>query len=229
MTTAVLTPTPAVIVDEADETAPASGFPGYFLLPLAEFGQSLDNPGLDWWLMGFAGRNREQGDCEVTARGELKIMPPTGFPFDWHEAEMTAEVVMQARRHGGLAGGPTSCFVLPDGSRRGPDAWWMSAERWHSAPPEARTPPFAAIVPDFIVEIVSPSNRGPELDDKVRRYLEGGARLVWVINARRRRVTIYRPGMEPEVLDDPDLLYGGDVMPGFVFNVRERIFDNMPE
>ena len=228
MTTALLPATPAVIVDEADKTAPAPGFPGYFLLPLAEFGQSLDSPGLDGWFEAFAGRNREQGDYEITARGELKIMPPTGFPFDWYEAKMTASVVNWAEDNGGLAGGPTSRFVLPDRARRGPDAWWMSAERWHAAPPEARTPPFAAIVPDFIAEIVSPSNRGPELDDKVRRYLEGGARLVWVINARRRRVTIYRPGMEPEVLDDPELLYGGDVMPGFLFNVRERIFDYNP-
>ena len=229
MTTALLPATPAVIVDEADKTAPAPGFPGYFLLPLAEFGQSLDNPGLDWWLMGFAGRNREQGQYEITTQGELKIMPPTGFPWEWQEARMSAHTVIWSEENGGIAGGPTACFIMPDGSRLGPDAYWISAERWHSAPPEARTPPFAAIVPDFIVEIVSPSNRGPELDDKVRRYLEGGARLVWVINARRRRVTIYRPGMEPEVLDDPDLLYGGDVMPGFVFKVRERIFDNMPE
>ena len=227
MTTATLAAT-AAIADDADDMAAASGFAGYFLLPLAEFGQSLDNPGLDWWLEGFAGRNQEQGDYEITARGELKIMPPTGFPFDLYEAEMTYEVVGQARRHGGMAGGPTSLFILPDGARRGPDAWWMSTERWRAASDEARRPPFTAVVPDFVVEIVSPSNRGPELADKVRRYLEGGARLIWVIDARRRRVTIYRPGMAPEVLDDPELLDGEDVMPGFVFEVRGRIFDNMP-
>ena len=62
----------------------------------------------------------------------------------------------------------------------------------------------------------------------MRRYLEGGARLIWVIDARRRRVTIYRPGMAPEVLDDPELLDGEDVMPGFVFAVRGRIFDYSP-
>ena len=53
-------------------------------------------------------------------------------------------------------------------------------------------------------------------------------RLVWVINARRRRVTIYRPGLEPEVLEDPETLDGGDILPGFAFNVRRRIFDNVP-
>ncbi len=218
-------PTPAVVIADME---PAPGFPGYFLLPLAEFGQSLDSPGLDVWLEAFAGRNREQGEYEITAQGELKIMPPTGFPFDLYEAKMAAHVVIWAEDNGGLAGGPTSRFTLPDASRRGPDAWWISAERWRSAPLEARTRTFVAVVPDFIAEIVSPSNRGPELADKVRLYLEGGARLIWVINARNRTVVIYRPGMQPETLLDPELLDGGDVLPGFVFRVRERIFDNVP-
>ena len=49
--------------------------------------------------------------------------------------------------------------------------------------------------------------------------------MIWVINARRRTVTVYRPGAEPEVLEDPEILDGGDVLPGFTFNVRRRIFD----
>ena len=219
---------PAVFDDLDGDTAATAGGCGYLLLPLAEFGQSLDNPGLDWWFEGFAGRNRDQAEYEITAQGELKIMPPTGFPWEWQESELAAETVMWARAYGGRAGGPTARFIMPDGSRLGPDAYWISAERWHSAPPAARQPPFAAIVPDFVAEIVSPSNRGPELLGKVRRYIEGGALLVWVINARQRRVTIYRPGADPEVLDDPELLYGGDVMPGFAFQVRQRIFDYSP-
>ena len=201
---------------------------GYLLLPLSEFGQSLDSPDLDCWFEGFAGRNRAQAEYEITAQGDLKIMPPTGFPGDWHESEAVIEVGIWGRANGGRYGGPTSRFILPDGSRRGPDAWWISPERWRSSPPEARQPPFAAIVPDFIIEIVSPSNRGPDLADKVQRYLQGGARLIWVINARRRQATIHRPGTEPEILDDPELLHGDDVMPGFVFPVRQRIFDNIP-
>jgi Uma2 family endonuclease len=220
--------TPPQPAEISEDLTPAEWFRGYILLPLSEFGQSLDSPKLDVWLEGFAERNKDVfGDLEVTARGELKIMAPTGDPGDLHEAEMTAGLVIGAREHGGRAGGPTSMFILPDGSRSCPDAWWMSEERWNSLPAEARRP-FRAVVPDFLVEIVSPSNRGPELEDKVRRYLEGGARLVWVINARLRRVTIYRPGTDREILDNPETLDGGDVLPGFTFSVRERIFDNMP-
>ena len=205
-----------------------SDFEGYVLIPLSEFGLTLESPELDGWLQEFAGRNQDAvGDFEVTAQGELKIMSPTGIPGDWHETEMASELVIRAREHGGRAGGATSLFVLPDGSRLSPDAWWISQVRWDALPNEARMP-FAAVVPDFIVEIQSPPNRATEIADKVRRYLEGGARLVWVINARLRRVTVYRPGAEPEILQDPDMLGGGDVLPGFAFNVRERIFDNVP-
>ena len=227
-----LAPPQAVVVDNDDINdvvpVPPPVCAGHFLLPLSEFGQSLDNPDLDCWFEGFAGRNRAQAEYEITARGDLKIMPPTGFPFDLYEARATIRVGVWADDNGGLAGGPTSRFIMPDGARRGPDAWWISAARWQAASAEARTPPFLAIVPDFIIEIVSPSNRGPDLADKIRRYLAGGARLIWVINARRRQVTIHRPGTEPEILDNPELLHGADVMPGFVFNVRERIFDYNP-
>ena len=219
---------PPAAADVAQAVRAPSDFEGYLLIPLAEFGQSLDSPKLDVWLEGFAERNKEAfRDLEITSRGELKIMAPTGDPGDLHEFDFGLALGNWALEHGGRAGGPTSMFILPDGSRLCPDAWWMSAERWNALP-AASGRPFRAIVPDFLVEIVSPSNRGPELEDKVRRYLEGGARLVWVINARLRRATVYRPGSEPEVLDDPETLGGGDVLPSFAFNVRERIFDNVP-
>ena len=83
------------------------------------------------------------------------------------------------------------------------------------------------MAPDFIVEIVSPSNQGPALVRKVNLFLSGGARLAWVINPPRRLVTIYRPGQAPETLHNPETLDGADVLPGFVFAVRERIFDNI--
>ena len=206
-----------------------SDFKGYFLIPLAEFGKSLDSPDLDVWFEGFAERNKDSvGDFEITAQGELRIMPPTGFPGEWFELEMAAAVLDWSRNHGGRAGGPTGRFILPDGARIGPDAYWISNACWNALPEEARTPPFAAVVPEFIVEIVSPSNSESELRKKVSLYLEGDALLVWVIYPFGRVVTIHRPGAEPEILHEPDVLGGGDVLPGFAFNVRQRIFDNVP-
>lgn len=200
---------------------------GNLLIPLFEFGQSLDNPGLDEWFEAFAARNKDNlGEFEVTANGELKIMPPTGVPGYWQESEMAADVVLYARQHGGKAGGPSGRFRMPDGSRLGPDAVWISDGRWEAATDEERRRPFVAIAPDFIAEIVSPSNRGPQLVAKVQLFIANGTRLAWVINAERRLVTIYRPGQEPETLHDPKTLHGEEVMPGFTFEVRALIFEN---
>ena len=72
-----------------------------------------------------------------------------------------------------------------------------------------------------------PFQPGPALVRKVNLFLAHGTRLAWVINPSRRLVTIYRLGQTPETLHDPETLHGEDVLPGFVFAVRERIFDNI--
>ena len=57
-------------------------------------------------------------------------------------------------------------------------------------------------------------------------WMDGGARLGWLIDPANRQVYIYRAGQpEPEVLEDPETLDGEEVMPGFSFGVRQYIFD----
>ena len=48
-----------------------------------------------------------------------------------------------------------------------------------------------------------------------------GARMVWVVNPRRRTVTVHRPGAQPLVLREADTLDGQDVVPGFRCAVRD--------
>ena len=98
MTTAVLPertpPAPSIVpadhaVHIADGHGAATAKPevGCFLLPLSEFGVASDNPDLDEWLEAFSARNEECGLFEITAAGELKIMPPAGIPGYWQESE----------------------------------------------------------------------------------------------------------------------------------------------
>jgi Uma2 family endonuclease len=57
-------------------------------------------------------------------------------------------------------------------------------------------------------------------------WMAGGSRLGWLIDTRNRRVYVYRAGQpEPQLLEDPETLDGEDVLPGFVFPVRQYIFD----
>ena len=58
-----------------------------------------------------------------------------------------------------------------------------------------------------------------EQQAKMREYAEAGAGLGWLIDPYRRRVYVYRPGVEVVVLEDPVRLSGDSVLPGFVLEL----------
>ena len=167
-------------------------------------------------------------EYEISSTGHLLIREPTGHPGSVYEIELAGELMFWARQNGGVAYGPSGRFILPDESRFGPDAAWIREERRN----ELMLPenlPFAHIAPDFVAEIRSPSNTDAELLSKIDLFLEHGTRLAWYIDAETRTVIKFRPGQEPETLHDPEYIDGDDeVLPGFRFAVRERIFDLFP-
>ena len=204
---------------------PAPCWPGTIAIPLAEFGRSLDDADLDEWFEAFAERNSDMAEYEISSTGHLLIREPTGNPGSIYETQLAGTLLFWTHPNGGIAFGPTSRFILPDGSRFGPDAAWIPEGRRHEIKlPENR--PFPRIVPDFIAEIKSPSNSNAELLNKIDLFLEHGTRLAWFIDADTRTVIKFRPGQEPETLHDPEYIDGDDdVLPGFCFPVRERTFD----
>ena len=164
-------------------------------------------------------------EYEISSTGSLLIREPTGYPGSVYEIELAGELMLWSRRNGGVTFGPSSRFALPDGSHFGPDAAWISEERRHLLDAPVRRA-FPTVVPDFIAEIKSPSNSRAELTAKINLFLEHGARLAWYIDGETRTVIKFRPGQEPETLNDPKYVDGDDdVLPGFRFAVRERIFD----
>ena len=160
---------------------------------------------------------------EYNETGQLIIMPPMMMPGGKEEAALIAFAAMWSLEHGGLAASSKTVFRIPNLGGRGPDASWVSPERLAQLDPEQyRT---GQICPDFVAEIRSRNDSLAYLQRKMAEYIAHGARLGWLIDPRNRRVAIYRPGQEPEVLEDPETLSGENVMPGFEFRVRELIFD----
>ena len=160
---------------------------------------------------------------EYNETGELVIMPSTMMPGGFLEARLIAFVTMWALAHGGEASASQAIFRIPGLGGRAPDASWMSPERLATLDAEQyRT---GQICPDFVAEIRSPSDTLARLQRKMDEYLAAGARLGWLIDPPRRRVIIYRPDREPETVDNPAVLCGEDVMPGFEFRIGELIFD----
>jgi Uma2 family endonuclease len=84
---------------------------------------------------------------------------------------------------------------------------------------EASTPFPGA--PDLAIEVLSPSNRAAEIRRKVRTYLGAGCPLVWIVDPKRRTVTIHAAPDAARVLWEGDVLDGGRVIPGFSVELRE--------
>ena len=94
---------------------------------------------------------------------------------------------------------------------RAPDVAFISRERL----PDPQTRSFPALGPDLVVEVLSPDDRPGETLTKVGDWLEGGARLVWVIDPERRVARVYRPDGSETHLAETGTLEGEDVLPGF--------------
>ncbi len=117
----------------------------------------------------------------------------------------------QPEPHGRVVGGEAG-FRLASGTLVGIDAAYASPEL------AAATPRSQAIFegsPTLAVEILSPSDKQEDIDDKVATYLASGVPLVWVVQARFRTVTAYRPDAEPRLYTIRDEIDAEPHLPGF--------------
>lgn len=85
----------------------------------------------------------------------------------------------------------SAAFVLPSGAILSPDAAWVANQKLQQLTPAQRRR-FLAIVPDFIVEVLSPSDRRPAPELKLLEWIASGVSLAWLIDGDARTVTIYR-------------------------------------
>jgi Uma2 family endonuclease len=79
-------------------------------------------------------------------------------------------------------------------------------------------------IPTLAVEILSPNDTLEDVNDKIDAMLAAGVLLVWIIDPRRRTVTVHRPGAEPELFNVRQELSGEPHLPGFRVPVA-RLFE----
>ena len=164
-------------------------------------------------------RENEPLCLEIDGNGDLVIMPPGDTETGFEAMDIGTDVNNWNRRtKSGRVGDSNTGFHLPNGAIRAPDVSWVAKERWESLSPEQRKP-FAQIVPDFVVELMSPSDRRSDAQAKMREYIDNGIRLGWLIDPRKKQVEIYEPGKEPLILHEPQSLAGDPVLPGFALNL----------
>jgi Uma2 family endonuclease len=166
-------------------------------------------------------RDNRDMRMELTSKGELILMPPTGSKTGLRNAKVTQRLSAWAEADGsGFCFDSSTGFTLPNGARRSPDASWVRRDRWEALT-EAEQEGFAPLSPDFVIELRSRSDNVPPLESKMVEYIENGTSLAWMLDQLRKRVYIYRADQQPEVLEDPKTVAGDPLLPGFVLNLRE--------
>jgi Uma2 family endonuclease len=154
-------------------------------------------------------------------KGELRKMSPSGSEHGAIVVNVTLLLgqYVKANKLGVCFGAETGFKIGSDPDTvRAPDVAFVRSDRI----PEMGIPKkFWQGAPDLAVEVLSPGDTYSEVEEKVEQWLDAGARTVWVINPRRRVVSIFRPMTDGMRLSEGDELDGGEVVPGFRCKVSE--------
>jgi Uma2 family endonuclease len=165
---------------------------------------------------------------ERNANGELIFMSPTGGETGNRNAELVVDFGLWNRQAKlGKIFDSSTCFKLPNGavgeassaSFRSPDVAWVKQDRWDALTLEQKEK-FPPIAPDFVLELMSPSDALEATQAKMQEYIENGVKLGWLINRRDRQVEIYRLGQAVEILPAPASLSGEAILPNFVLDLQ---------
>jgi len=158
---------------------------------------------------------------ERTAKGELIVMPPTGWETGNKNAEINRQLGNWARQDGtGKIGESSTGFKLPNGADRSPDGSWVERSRLAQLTLEQRTK-FLPLCPDFAIELRSPSDDLDEVKAKMEEYLACGSRLGWLIDPEEKTIYVYRPNIPAQKLENVNEVSADPELPGFVLDLRE--------
>jgi Uma2 family endonuclease len=156
---------------------------------------------------------------ERSAQGELVIMAPVTGMSGNRNGRLTQQLFNWADSNNlGIAFDSSTGFKLPNGADRSPDASWVKLDRWNALTEEEKDS-FIPLAPDFAVELRSKTDVLKTVQNKMLEYMDNGVRLGWLIDPKNRRLEIYRPGQEVEVLESATSVSGEDVLSGFTLNL----------
>jgi Uma2 family endonuclease len=161
---------------------------------------------------------------EMTAEGELIVMPPTFSITGLQNSEILGQLRQWSLGHGrGVTADSSTGFVLGNGARRSPDASWISRARLEGLTPDELTG-FWHLCPDFVIELRSPSDRLRTIHEKMEEYLANGASLGWLIDPAARSITVFRPNAGPETVLAMDAFTADGPVAGFTLELA-RVWD----
>ncbi|MCS7056921.1 MAG: Uma2 family endonuclease [Thermoflexales bacterium] len=147
------------------------------------------------------------------------VVSPAGMQHEEVGAELLFLIrSFLAKERLGKVFGSSVGYQLAERVLLSPDVSFVRTERLpRGSSPEG----FGRFAPDLAVEIISPGDSMTTIEDKVELYLKHGTQLVWVINPKLRRATIYRADGSVSVIRGDGVLSGEAVLPGFTCALAE--------
>ena len=161
---------------------------------------------------------------EREADGTLSITSPLSLLSGNIEAKFITALGIYAEKYGGEAYSSSTGFTLPDTSVKSPDASYLKPEKVDPLT-EAEKNKFTHIVPDFVVEVRSKTDRLRKGKRKMEQtWMANGVPLGWLVDAKNQRIHVYRINREAEVLEGFErTLTGAEILPEFSFDFRKLL------
>jgi Uma2 family endonuclease len=163
-----------------------------------------------------------EGEWELID-GELVPVTPAGFESSslGHRIGRIVGNYVDAHGLGAMTGADGGYVLFPDRATiRVPDVAFIREDR---LPPESERSRFPRLAPDLAIEVLSPSDSTSEVVAKVEMYQEAGIPLIWLVDPKKRTITVIASGVPTVTLKQEDTITGGDVLPGFSIRVAELL------
>lgn len=158
--------------------------------------------------------------AELTAEGEIVFMSPSGGVTGARNAKIIIALGQWANEDGrGVVFDSSTGFILANKAVRAPDTAWVHRSSLAKLTPSQKER-FLPVTPELVIEIASPSDRQSELQTKMEEYIANGVQLGWLILPEARKIMVYRPGEDGQLLSDIDSISGDPVLPGFTLDLR---------
>jgi Uma2 family endonuclease len=158
---------------------------------------------------------------ERTAKGEIVIAPSADGESDYRSLEIAGELRAWAKRNGsGKAFGSSVEFLLPNGAALSPDAAWVADDKLARLNKDQRRK-FLRLTPDFVAEIMSPSDRLPAAQEKMLEWLENRVSPGWLVDGDARTVYIYRAEQSVEISRGAVTLAADGPLQGFTIDLAD--------
>ena len=166
---------------------------------------------------------RENPDLrfETDKHGKLIIMSPTGSESGKRNSSLLAQVWNWNRQSKlGVVFDSSTGFKLSNGATRSPDVSWVAIDRWNGLSDKLKRG-LAPIDPDFVIELLSPTDNLLTIQQKMQEYINCGVKLGWLINPDEKKVEIYYQSQDKQVISNPDNLSGEDILPGLSVDLAD--------